>query len=140
MMKVSNNGVETCYVQCKDCNAKLIMSGQSMLDCARTWNVRAARRAAMARHDMMDVSLLHSELSMDGETKTNVSLPNTEKMWELALAAELASDMDATPLRPDGERFEIRFDVIFPYLDALVQESAEKVPELDKEQEPGSLF
>lgn len=128
-IKTTKKGVASCYVKCKDCRMQLnISAGTSMMDAARTWNVRAQRRSALRAHDLETLTLLHSDIATAPHSATSkVSLDNTEKMWELALAAELASDMDTTPVRPDGTHFDVRYDVLFPYLDALLQEAAEEV-------------
>lgn len=81
------------------------------------------------------VSLLHADIAQNTERQAVVSLDNSDEMWQLALAAETASDMDAKPVRMmDKPQFEIRYEVLFPYLDALVRESTEKVPEPDLEE------
>lgn len=129
-IKMIRSNHEFCYVQCKTCKMRLMMSGKSMMDCARTWNVRASRRAEMKKQNMTLVSLLHADIAHNAEKRSVVSLDNSDEMWQIALAAETASDMDVKPVRMmDKPQFEIRYEVLFPYLDALVRESAEKVPE-----------
>jgi len=138
MIKLIKSSHEFCYVQCWGCKMRLMMSGKSMMDCARTWNVRASRRAEMKKQNMTLVSLLHADIADNSEKRSVVSLDNTDEMWNIALAAETAWDMDAKPVRSGERQFQIRYEVLFPYLDALVQESAENVAEPNLE--PEKLF
>jgi hypothetical protein len=59
-------------------------------------------------------------------------------MWNIASAAMVAWDVDAKPVRPELDEIKVGYEVLFSYLDALVQESAEKVAEPNLE--PEKLF
>ena len=128
---------EFCRVRCLNCDMQLMMSGKSMMDCARTWNMRASRRAEMKKQNMSLVSLLHADIANGSRNNEAVSLDNSDEMWNIASAAMVAWDMDAKPVRPEHE-IKIGYEVLFSYLDALVQESAEKVAEPNLE--PEKLF
>lgn len=85
------------------------------------------------------VSLLHADIANNDEKRSVVSLENSDEMWQIAVAAETAWDMDVTPVRMmDRSHFEIRYVVLFAYLDALVKESSEKIAEPDLT--AGALF
>ncbi len=115
------------YVECTGCKVRLTFKGGTMLDCARMWNVRAQRRAELAKHRQGTLSLLHSDIAANYEGQKEVTLENTEEMWKIARAAELSWDMDATPLRPTGDSIRISTEILMAYLDALTTEASEKV-------------
>lgn len=138
-IKLIKKADNRCCARCSDCNVQLVMSGGSMMDCARTWNARAARRNEMKKQNMTLVSLLHADIANNDEKRSVVSLENSDEMWQIAVAAETAWDMDVTPVRMmDRSHFEIRYVVLFAYLDALVKESSEKIAEPDLT--AGALF
>lgn len=110
-----------CYVMCQDCQSQLIMYG-NVMDCARTWNVRAARKNEMAIVDMNDVTLLHSDLCNPYESSSvKISLGNNENYWNIVLRAYDAWGTPA-PLRPDEELIEVDYEPIWQYVNALVTE------------------
>lgn len=82
----------------------------------------------MLRLNMNAVSLLHADIFDNQEGHEFVTLDNTDETWGIAVAAELATDDSVTPVRSVERLFKIRYDVLFPFLDALVFESAEKTP------------
>lgn len=115
------------YAQCKGCNMKLVVTGGSMMDCAKLWNIRASRRMELRKYNMSNVSLLHADINNNPEDHEFVVLENTDGWWKLVREAELSWNEDATPVRADGEYLKIKYEVLIPYLDALIEELAEKV-------------
>jgi hypothetical protein len=115
------------YVECTGCKVRLVFKGGTMLDCARMWNVRAQRRAELAKHSQSTLSLLHSDIATNYAGEKEACLENTEEMWKIARAAELSWDMDATPKRPEEQIIKVKVNILMAYLDALMTEASEKV-------------
>lgn len=127
-IKLSKIDEGRCYAECQACHLRLEMTGRSMFSCAHTWNVRAQRRAEAKLHDMSMVCALQSDISNNPQGQKTVTLPNNEEMWKIARGAEVAWNMEATPIRPAKQEIEIRYEVLMPYLNALVEETKEKMP------------
>lgn len=125
--------------ECPECKALLRTMTKFATDAAATWNFRARRRALMNLQDMELVSLLYADIYDNQGGLPYINLPNTDENWCLVDASEhdcTIGDVNWVRMRPpQTEMILVKYEVIMDFLRKLIDEKADRLPELELEHE-----